>query len=122
MKRILQRIIVGVVAVLLMSSAMARAAGSATLVDFDGDGLSDIGVYRNGVWFIRRSLDGGITAVEWGGLPQDKPVPADYDGDGKVDHAVYRDGAWFILAFLGRCPDHSWLGWSINGCASTGRL
>ena len=49
MKRILQRIIVGVVAVLLMSSAMARAAGSATLVDFDGDGLSDIGVYRNGV-------------------------------------------------------------------------
>jgi Right handed beta helix region/FG-GAP-like repeat len=71
-------------------------AGSATLVDFDGDGLSDLGVYRNGVWFIRRSLDGGI-AVEWGGLPQDKPVPADYDGDGKVDHAVYRDGAWFIL-------------------------
>ena len=70
---------------------------SATLIDFDGDGLSDIGVYRNGVWFIRRSLDGGITAVEWGGLPQDKPVPADYDGDGKVDHAVYRDGAWFIL-------------------------
>ena len=72
-------------------------AGSATLVDFDGDGLSDLGVYRNGVWFIRRSLDGGITAVEWGGLPKDKPVPADYDGDGKVDHAVYRDGAWFIL-------------------------
>ena len=66
MKRILQRIIVGVVAVLLMSSAMARAAGSATLVDFDGDGLSDIGVYRNGVWFIRRSSDGGMTAVEWG--------------------------------------------------------
>jgi hypothetical protein len=77
--------------------AVEFGAGSATLVDFDGDGLSDIGVYRNGVWFIRRSLDGGITAVGWGGLAQDKPVPADYDGDGKVDHAVYRDGAWFIL-------------------------
>ena len=77
--------------------AVEFGAGSATLIDFDGDGLSDIGVYRDGVWFIRRSLDGGITSVGWGGLPQDRPVPADYDGDGKVDIAVYRDGTWFIL-------------------------
>ena len=102
--------------------AVEFGAGSATLVDFDGDGLSDIGVYRNGVWFIRRSLDGGITAVEWGGLPQDKPVPADYDGDGKVDHAVYRDGVWFILRSSDGGQTDSWLGWSISGCTSAGRL
>ena len=66
-------------------------------VDFDGDGRSDIAVYRDGAWFIVRSSDGGVTATDWGGLPQDKPVPADYDGDGKVDLAVYRDGTWFIL-------------------------
>jgi hypothetical protein len=65
--------------------------------DFDGDGKSDIAVYRNGVWYIRRSSDGGTTTAEWGGLPQDRPVPGDYDGDGKVDIAVYRDGTWFIL-------------------------
>ena len=77
--------------------AVEFGAGSATLMDFDGDGRSDIAVYRDGAWFSLRSLDGGTTSAGWGGLPQDRPVPADYDGDGKVDHAVYRDGTWFIL-------------------------
>ena len=35
-------------------------------VDFDGDGRSDIAVYRNGDWFIHRSSDGGVTTVAWG--------------------------------------------------------
>jgi CSLREA domain-containing protein len=72
-------------------------------VDFDGDGRNDIGVYRDGMWFVVRSFDGGMTATPWGGSPQDIPVPGDYDGDGKTDVAVYRDGAvsdtqasWFI--------------------------
>ncbi|MGB7948946.1 MAG: kelch repeat-containing protein, partial [Candidatus Binatia bacterium] len=69
----------------------------AATADFDGDGTTDIGVYRNGAWFIVRSIDGGATVTGWGGLPQDKPLPADYDGDGKTDFAVYRDGAWFIV-------------------------
>jgi hypothetical protein len=67
------------------------------LIDFDGDGTTDIAVYRNGTWFVLRSSDGGVRATEWGGLPHDKPVPGDYDGDGKVDHAVYRDGTWFVI-------------------------
>jgi hypothetical protein len=71
--------------------------GAATTpADFDGDGVTDISVYRNGVWFIRRSSDGGMTSVGWG-IAQDMPVPADYDGDGRADIAVYRDGDWFIL-------------------------
>jgi hypothetical protein len=65
--------------------------------DYDGDGKTDVAVYRNGVWLIVRSFDGGVTGVGWGGLPQDVPVPGDYDGDGKTDLAVYRDGLWFIL-------------------------
>jgi subtilisin family serine protease len=64
--------------------------------DFDGDGKSDVGIYRSGTWFISRSSDGGLTALEWGGAPQDIPVPGDYDGDGKTDIALYRDGTWFI--------------------------
>jgi aldose sugar dehydrogenase len=71
-------------------------SGEPTPVDFDGDQRSDIAVYRDGVWFVLRSSDGGLTISEWGGLAQDIPVPGDYDGDGKVDVAVYRSGAWYI--------------------------
>ena len=78
--------------------AVEFAAGAATtpIIDIDGDGKSDITVYRDGAWYILRSSDGGVTTIDWGGLPQDKPVPGDYDGDGKTDIAVYRDGAWYI--------------------------
>jgi aldose sugar dehydrogenase len=72
-------------------------SGEPGSVDFDGDGRSDITVYRDGAWFILRSSDSGATVLGWGGLPQDIPVPADYDGDGEVDIAVYRGGTWFIL-------------------------
>jgi hypothetical protein len=65
--------------------------------DYDGDGKVDIAVYRDGTWFIKRSSDGGMTTVGWGGLAQDIVVPGDYDGDRKADVAVYRNGAWFIL-------------------------
>jgi hypothetical protein len=65
--------------------------------DYDGDGRSDIAVYRDGVWWILRSSNGGGVGITWGGAAQDVPVPGDYDGDGKTDQAVYRDGVWWIL-------------------------
>ncbi|MDQ4133262.1 MAG: hypothetical protein M3179_08675, partial [Actinomycetota bacterium] len=62
--------------------------------DVDGDGDTDISVYRpaNGIWFFR---DGPTLA--WGATG-DIPVPGDYDGDGDTDVAVYRpaNGVWFI--------------------------
>lgn len=63
--------------------------------DFDGDGLTDISVYRNGNWYLQRSRD-GFAGVGFG-LQNDKLVPVDYDGDQKTDIAVYRDGIWYIL-------------------------
>ena len=60
--------------------------------DYDGDGKTDVAVYRDGAWIILRSSNGGVIATGWGGLAQDIPVPGDYDGDGKTDLAVYRDG------------------------------
>ena len=72
-------------------------ATARTAFDFDGDGKSDVSVFRpsDGNWYINRSSQ-GFTSVQFGAA-NDKVVPADYDGDGKTDPAVYRDGAWYLL-------------------------
>ncbi|HEY0050436.1 MAG TPA: Ig-like domain-containing protein, partial [Pyrinomonadaceae bacterium] len=65
--------------------------------DFDGDGKSDISVFRptDGVWYLNRSSQ-GFAAVQFG-ISNDKLAPADFDGDGKTDIAVYRDNTWYLL-------------------------
>lgn len=71
--------------------------------DFDGDGKTDMSVYRpsDSVWYVNEST-AGFFAVKFG-LPTDTPIPGDYDGDGKADTAVYRptntpgDADLFIL-------------------------
>jgi Subtilase family len=82
---------------LIQADAALGPIRNQPVADFDGDGRSDIAVYRDGIWFILRSIDGALTTTGWGGLEQDVPLPGDYDGDGKVDIVVYRDGIWFIL-------------------------
>lgn len=67
-----------------------------TAVDFDGDGKSDVSIYRDGVWSVRRSSDSVVAATGLGG-PTWTPVPADYDGDGTTDKAVYLNGTWVII-------------------------
>lgn len=69
------------------------------IADFDGDGKSDISVFRpsEGNWYILRS-SGGYYSVKWG-VANDKLVPGDYDGDGTTDLAVYRNtnNNWYVL-------------------------
>ena len=58
--------------------------------DFDGDGKTDLSVFRpsEGNWYINRSNDGFF--VQHWGMAGDTPVPGDYDGDGKADLAIFR--------------------------------
>ena len=67
--------------------------------DFDGDGRSDVSVYRpsTGSWYLQQSQD-GIKAAQFG-IASDKIAPADFDGDGKTDIAVYRPstGIWYVM-------------------------
>jgi hypothetical protein len=77
--------------------------------DYDGDGRTDIAVFRptetvgttvtEGGWHICASRYGGYRFQQWG-AKTDIPVPADYDGDGRTDIAVWRPsaGTWHILA------------------------
>jgi glucose/arabinose dehydrogenase len=82
-------------------------SGAAAATNFDGDAKSDISVFRNGTWFIRRSSDGGQTIVGWG-IASDVPVLMDQDGDGKLDPTVFRDGSWFVLRSTGSSLVVSW--------------
>ena len=60
--------------------------------DFDGDGIDEIGVYRNGYWLLDINHNG-----KWDendllaklGDADDRPVVGDWDGDGKDDIGIY---------------------------------
>lgn len=68
--------------------------------DFDGDGKTDISIFRPSVgeWWYQRSSDGGNYAAQFG-ASTDKLTPADFTGDGKTDIALFRPstGEWFVL-------------------------
>lgn len=74
----------------------ASAVSRAKFVDFDGDGKTDISVFRpaEGNWYILNSSNNAFSTQHFG-ISTDKLTPADYDGDGKTDVAVFRDGTWY---------------------------
>ena len=68
--------------------------------DFDGDGKTDIGIFRPSVaeWWINRSST-GVTVAGQFGATTDLIAPGDFTGDGKADVTFFRPstGEWFIL-------------------------
>jgi hypothetical protein len=81
--------------------------------DVDGDGRSDMGVWRpeTGHWFVRASSSPSSSPFtrDWGGGEfGDKPAPGDYDGDGRGDLAVWRagEGRWRVLQSSSNYTDY----------------
>ncbi len=71
--------------------------------DFDGDGRTDLSVWRpsTGDWYFRSSLNGSLSGPHLGSVG-DKATPDDYDGDGATDASVWRpapaqQAAFYIL-------------------------
>ncbi len=79
-----------------------------TAFDYDGDGKSDVSVFRpsSNIWYLNRSTS-GFSAFQFG-TAGDILTPADFTGDGKTDVAVFRPstGTWFIL----RSEDNTFYG------------
>ncbi len=66
--------------------------------DFDGDGRSDLSVFRpsTGFWFFFLSNTNAPFGFRFG-QSGDTILPGDYDGDNRADTAVRRGTIWFIL-------------------------
>jgi hypothetical protein len=104
-----------------------------TPVDFDGDNLTDIAVWRPGSassvgpglaqFFILQSQTSTVRIVSFGQTNDDPTVVGDYDGDGKADPAVYRAGAsagqqstWYYLGSLNNPSNNvTYVPWGLNG-------
>jgi hypothetical protein len=73
-----------------------------TPADFDGDGKSDVAVWRSTdkSYHIVRSSDGTEQSVLFAQAETDTvPLPKDFDGDGKDDFAIFNPSTatWYVL-------------------------
>jgi hypothetical protein len=86
--------------VCLLLTQIAFATDNSFKLDFDGNGRTDLALYREGsrsadvspqasYWYFLDTQNGQMNTIPWG-RSLDVPAPADYDGDGKTDVAIYR--------------------------------
>ncbi len=84
--------------------ACQTTAPNRPVFDFDGDGKTDVSVFRpsddpnNADFYILNSANGSQSGASWGSTG-DRAANADYDGDRKTDIAVFRpsNSIWFVL-------------------------
>jgi len=98
-------------------SVVRFSVNRSSTADFDGDGCTDISVFRpsDGTWYVMQSGSNTFRAQQFG-TSGDRIVPGDYDGDGRTDFAVFRqspqNGVWQVL----RSSDNSLstVQWGLN--------
>ena len=76
-----------------------RRGAIAVAGDWTGDGVTKIGVFRDGTWHLDTDGDGrwspGDLMIEFG-QPGDIPVVGDWTGDGIAKIGVFRKGKWYL--------------------------
>jgi hypothetical protein len=100
--------------------------------DYDGDGITDLSVWRSGpptqaFFYIFQSATNTVRIESFGQNGDSPKVVRDYDGDGKADPAVYRDGAsagaQSFFFFRGSLNNPSgaitYMPWGVNGDVPT---
>src|ERR1035441_1926960 len=84
-----------------------RAGDQPVAGDWTGSGVTRIGVFRDGVWYLDVNNNGKWDGLEGGdalyyfGLRGDRPVSGDWNGDGTTKVGVYREGQW-VLDYTGQ--------------------
>ncbi|MDO4550988.1 MAG: SdrD B-like domain-containing protein [Planctomycetia bacterium] len=72
--------------------------------DWTGDGVTQIGVFRNGEWILDTDGDGQLTDNDtriFFGQKGDIPIVGNWENDGLSRVGVYRDGRWEMLGANG---------------------
>jgi SpoIID/LytB domain protein len=75
-------------------NGIAGAGAVAVSGDWNGDGRTDLGWYREGRWSLR-SANGSVRTLTFG-EPGDLPVVGDWNGDRKDSVGVFRGDRWLL--------------------------
>lgn len=76
-----------------------HGADIAVTGDWNGDGITSIGVFRDGKWHLDMDSDGRWSAgdkVAYFGAKGDRPVVGDFNGDGIDELGVFRGGKFYL--------------------------
>src|SRR6266545_887262 len=91
---------------------LGQASDIPVVGDWNGDGLTKVGVFRDGLWILdyngNGQWDGPDIDRAFGlGQPGDRPVVGDWNGDHRTKAGVFRNGFW-LLDYNGNCA------WDVN--------
>jgi len=68
----------------------------ALMGDVNGDGISDLVLFRNGIWYASTQQNGVVDMTFALGAAGDVPLLCDFDHDGSADLVVFRNGTWYV--------------------------
>jgi SpoIID/LytB domain protein len=97
-----------------IATSYGLATDTPLLGDWNGDGRTDIGVWRNGRFALRVGTGPGAPTYDFVyGLPTDTPVVGDWNGDGRTDVGVRRGATWYLRTSLSGGPATTTLNYGV---------